>query len=251
VTNNPEPGRINETKGRQMKRLFIFAGIAAALIGTATYRAEALAPLQQIGNTVYDPNSGLEWLDLNLTAGQSYNSVLNGWNGYTTTMGFQFATRDQVIQLFGDAGASYYGTPPAPTTADLQPASVLLSLLGTTLAQSDLSQSFMFYDPSTEPTLPSPAYVPSATFGVGTIFAGYPQEGFFDVPGIFPSLDYSSPEMASALVRVVPEPSTGMLAMICLCLSLLAMKGRKRDRSANARSFDSKQFALNLSKTGE
>jgi hypothetical protein len=230
------------------KQLWPLVLVCSMIIGLDNYRAKALAPLQQIGNTVYDPNSGLEWLDLNLTAGQSYDSVLNGWNGYTTTMGFQFATRDQVIQLFGDAGASYFGTPPAPTTADLQSASMLLSLLGTTLAQSDQSRSWMFYDPSTEPTLVSPAYVPSAVFGVGTIFAGYPQEGFFDVPGISASLDYSSPEMASALVRVIPEPSTGMLAIICLCLSLPAMKGKKRSRSANGHSFDSNQFALDLSK---
>lgn len=203
--------------------------VCSMAIGLAAHRAEATvyAPLQQIGDTVYDPNSGLEWLDLNLTAGQSYDSVAGGWNDYTTTMGFQFATRDQVIQLFNDSGAAYFGTPASPTTADLQSAGSLLSLLGTTLSQSGESRSWMFYNPSSEPTLPSSAYVPSAVFGVGTIFAGDPQEGFFDVPGIFPLQDYSSPEMASALVRLVPEPSTGTLAMIFLGLSLPVMKRMK------------------------
>jgi hypothetical protein len=150
-------------------------------------RAEAMAPLQQVGNTTYDPNTGLEWLDLSQTAGQSYASVLNGWNGYTTTMGFQFATRSEVIQLFEDAGAAFIGSPPSPSTADLASASLTLSLLGTTLSQSGESRSWMFYNPSTEPTPPSSAYVPSAVFGVGTVYAGFPQEGFFPVPKNHPN----------------------------------------------------------------
>lgn len=213
-----------------MKRKLWAVGLLCSIAaGFSAHPAEA-APvlgLQQMGNDTYDPNTGLEWLDLNLTAGQSYNTVLNGWNGYTTTMGYRFATRDEVIQLFDDAGASYLGTPPSPTTADLQSASLALSLLGTTLAQSGESRSWMFYDPSTEPTVP-PGDVPSAVFGVGPIFAGYPEEGFFDVPGISATMDYSSPEMASALVRVVPEPSTGMLAIIFLGLSIIGIKRVKR-----------------------
>ncbi len=211
------------------KRLWPLALVCNMAIALAITRAGAsVLAFQQIGDTVYDPNSGLEWLDLNLTAGQSYDSVSSGWGGYTTTMGFQFATRDQVIQLFDDAGATYLGTPATPTTADLAPANLLLGLLGTTLPQSGENRSWMFYDPSSEPTLPSAGYVPSAVFGVGPIFAGYPEEGFFDVPGIFPTADYASAEMASALVRVVPEPSIGMLAMLCLGLSLHAMKRRER-----------------------
>jgi hypothetical protein len=200
------------------------------VIGLGAHRAEAdvMVPLQHVGNTTYDPSTGLEWLDLSLTAGQSYASILNGWNGYTTTMGFRFATRSEVVQLFEDAGAAYIGFPPSPSTADLQSASLALSLLGATLPQSDESRSWMFYNPSTEPTLPTSAYVPSAVFGVGTVYAGYPQEGFFMVPGIFPLQDYSSPEMASALVKVVPEPSAAMYIMMGIGLSLLVTGGAKR-----------------------
>ena len=158
-------------------------------LGLSPQAAEAAAPLvlQHSGNTTYDPNTGLEWLDLNLTAGQSYNTVLNGCNGYTTLQGFRFATRNEVVQLFMDTGAAYLGYPPSPSTADLPAAALTLSLLGTTLPEANESRSWMFYDPATEPTLPTSLHVPSAVFGAGEVFAGYPQEGFFMVPGIFPT----------------------------------------------------------------
>jgi len=167
-------------------------------------------PLESRGNVTYDPNTGLEWLDLSLTAGQSYNSVLQGWNGYTTTQGFRFATRNEVIQLFTDTGATSINS----MTANNVPAARLaLSLLGTTLAMPSTDRSWMFYDPSTEPGLPTGMYVPSAVFGVWRDGLPYP-EGFFDVPGIFPLRDYGSPEMASALVKSVPIPDAGSSAML-------------------------------------
>lgn len=187
--------------------------LASVALGSSLQQVEAglPLPLQHLHNTTYDPNTGLEWLDLRLTAGQSYSNVLNGWNGYTTSKRFRFATRNEIAQLFTNAGALYLGYPPSPSTGDLPAAERTLQLLGTTLPQFSESRSWMFYDPSTESTLPSSVYVPSAVFGVGQIFAGYPQEGFFMVPGIFPTRNYSSPEMASALVRVVPAPSAVIL----------------------------------------
>lgn len=170
-------------------------------------------PLQHVGNTTYDPNTGLQWLDLNQTAGQSYDSILNGWNGFTTTAQFRFATRSEIIQLFANAGAGSLGSPTGPpNAANLQAGNLILSLLGTTLPEANGARSWMFYDPLTEPTLPTSVHIPAAVFGVGVVRAGYPQEGFFLVPGIFPTRDYSSAVMASALVRMVPEPATGMLA---------------------------------------
>lgn len=199
--------------------------LLAAGAGVPAASASTPLLLQDLGNLTYDPNTGLEWLDLSLTAGQSYNSVLNGWNGYTTTQGFRFATRNEVLQLFTDAGATSFGTPTGPVNpANLQAANLALSLLGITLAQTDEDRSWMFYVPATEPTLPNANYVPSAVFGEGVIRAGYPPEGFFMVPGIFPTVDYSAPEMASALVRVVPEPSPIVLLVAGLGLTLLVVQ---------------------------
>ncbi len=207
----------------------IFGSLLITALGFNPAIASTPLYFEPLGNTVYDPNTGLEWLDLGLTAGQSYTSVLNGWNGYTTTQGFRFATRDEIIQLFTDAGATSIGLPSGTPDADnLQAATLTLSLLGTTLAQPDEDRSWMFYDPPTEPTLPTSAYVPAVVFGVGVIRAGYPQEGFFMIPGVFPLQSYSSTEMASALVRVVPEPSPAVLIITCLGLCLFASMPTKR-----------------------
>jgi hypothetical protein len=145
--------------------------------------------------------------------------VFYGWGDYTTTGGFRFATRSEVLQLFIDAGASTIDVPPAsPTTADLPAATLALSLLGTTYTRPGESGSLMFYDPSSEPLPPLPA-VPCARISV------YPDEGLFMV-GTFAGPDYASPEMASALVRLVPEPSTTMLLAACIGLGLVVKKRR-------------------------
>jgi hypothetical protein len=177
------------------------------------------APLEDRGDHTYDPNTNLEWLDLSFTAGRSYNEVLAGWNGYTSA-GYRFATRDEVLGLFSHAGAN-----PLDAEANRQAASKTLVLLGTTLPQPDsnLSRSWMHYDPATEPALPGVLHVSTAVFGTGEIGGGtVGEQGFFNVPGLFPLRDYASPEIGSALVRVVPEPATlrllGFAAFLLCCL---------------------------------
>lgn len=210
-----------------MKTLFSLLLLGWALAGgpgSSLGAATSFFPLEDRGDTTYDPNTGLEWLDLSRTAGQSYSNVLSGWNSYTTSQGYRFATRDEVVQLFIDVGAAYIGTPSfSGESANLPAATQALSLLGTTLAQTDLQRSWMFYAPGTEPTLPSPPYVPAAVFGAGVVYAGSSEQGFFLVPGLFPLQTYASSELASALVRAVPEPSTTALVWACL-LVLVGVK---------------------------
>jgi len=52
----------------------------------------------------YDSNTGISWLDLTATVGQRYNAVLSGYGGFTTNLGFRFATVDKLAQLRTDAG---------------------------------------------------------------------------------------------------------------------------------------------------
>ncbi len=182
-----------------------------------------LTPLEDRGNTTYDPNTGLEWLDLRLTAGRSYQSILNGWQGYTTSDGYRFATRNEIQQLFMDAGATPVGS--GWNSSDTAAARYLLSLLGITLSVTSADRSWMFFDPSTDPSLPGPSYVPSAVFGIWRAYDG--DQAIFTVPGITVSKDYSSSEMASALVRVVPEPSTWVLFATALGINLLAVRRRR------------------------
>ncbi|MDD2734275.1 MAG: PEP-CTERM sorting domain-containing protein [Desulfuromonadaceae bacterium] len=56
------------------------------------------------GLLTHDSSTGLSWLDLTATTGISYNDVLAGSGGYTTTLGFRYATAHEVGQLFFDAG---------------------------------------------------------------------------------------------------------------------------------------------------
>lgn len=194
-----------------------------AILGLSPAFASTFSALEDRGNTTYDPNTGLEWLDLGLTAGQSYQSIQNGWNGYATSEGFRFATRNEILQLFMHAGATAVNSGWNPS--DTEAASHLLSLVGTTLSLTGLDRSWMFYDASTEPALPTSSHVPSAVFGVWRAPGG--DQGNFLAPGIFPLQDYSSGEMASALVRVVPEPSTWMLCITALGVSLFVVRRRR------------------------
>jgi len=221
----PGGGNCVEVQSGIMKKylLPILPGLlVVASLASSPAFAVTLSPLENKGNTTYDPNTGLEWLDLRLTAGQSYQSIRNGWNGYTTSEGFRFATRNEILQLYLDAGATAVNSGWNSSNADA--ASRLLSLVGTTLSLTDLDRSWMFYDPSTEPSLPTSSYVPSAVFGVWKAQGG--DQGTFLAPGIFPLLDYSSPEMASALVRAVPEPSSWKTLIATLGVGLFAARRR-------------------------
>lgn len=55
-----------------------------------------------------DTDTGLEWLDLTLTLGQSYNNVAGGFGGFTG-MGFSFAKQSQVVELVSSAGLDVIG----------------------------------------------------------------------------------------------------------------------------------------------
>lgn len=59
----------------------------------------AHANLIDRGIFTYDNRSKLDWLDLSILAGVSYQSVLNGYDGYTTS-GWRYATTSEVLDLF-------------------------------------------------------------------------------------------------------------------------------------------------------
>ncbi len=145
--------------------------------------------------------------------------------------GFRLATRNEVLQLFHDPGAS--GMVSGWNPSDAPAASQLLSLAGTTLPQLDLDRSWMFYDASTEPSLPASSYVLAAVFGIRRAQGG--DQGTFTIPGIFPLRDYSSGEMASAMVRVVPEPSVSLLFLIAVSVTLASPAALHSRSSAGAR----------------
>jgi len=105
-------------------------GLVVAGIATA---AQAV-PLVDEGINTFDPNTGLRWLDVTATVGMSYGAVLG--STYVTDLGYQFATADQLIELYDNAGGDgdYYLTASGPRSKaeNYQPAILLLSLMGCT-----------------------------------------------------------------------------------------------------------------------
>lgn len=63
----------------------------------------------------YDTDTNLQWLNLTATAGRSYNEVMGGFGGFTTTHGFQYADGAQISDLRLHAGITKGLTEPALT----------------------------------------------------------------------------------------------------------------------------------------
>ncbi|MDB6131818.1 MAG: hypothetical protein JWM59_61 [Verrucomicrobiales bacterium] len=206
-------------------RIFISTSLlAAAVIILSPADAKSALALVDQGDTTFDPNTGLIWLDLSFTQGQSYNAILNGAGNFTTSLSYRFATAAEVKQLFLNAGAISLGNPPAP--GNLPAAHQAVTLLGSTFSTLDGNRSWMFYDHVSDPQPYSPNHVSSAVFGEGFTGGGHiGWDGFFLTPGMYAERDYSSPELASALVKAVPEPSLPLL--LCVGTALL-LAGRKR-----------------------
>jgi hypothetical protein len=61
------------------------------------------------GLITYDSGTELSWLDLTATVGQGYNEVAGGFGGFTTALGFRYATAVEVGRLFSDAGVAQGG----------------------------------------------------------------------------------------------------------------------------------------------
>lgn len=201
--------------------------LTAAAFALLPMKARSALSLIDQGDTTFDPNTGLVWLDLKFTQGLSYNAVLGGEGSFTTSLGYRFATANEVEQLFLHAGAPSIGFPVNPPVSIAVPAAQnALALLGCTLSLAATDRSWMLYDPASDPALPTEQHVPTAVFGEGEIGGGYPdREGFFLIPGLYEDRDRAYPEIGSALVKLVPEPASPLL----FCLgTALTLAGRKR-----------------------
>lgn len=56
------------------------------------------------GQLTYDSSTQLSWLDLTNTKWIGYDDILAGYGGYTTTLGYRYATGSEVATLLIDAG---------------------------------------------------------------------------------------------------------------------------------------------------
>jgi hypothetical protein len=92
---------------KKISIMFVLAVMLASFMSTAQailMKEDLSAPGD--GLLTYDSSTGLEWLNVTLTLNYSYNDVMAGSGGYTTILGFRYATANDLIQLFNDVGIS-------------------------------------------------------------------------------------------------------------------------------------------------
>jgi hypothetical protein len=89
-----------------MKANILHVGLAISAMVSPAYSL----PLYSTGYSTYDPQTGLEWLNLSQTQGQSYNSIVGGYGGYLAN-GWTYATTANISTLFDNAIMSVGGSP--------------------------------------------------------------------------------------------------------------------------------------------
>jgi hypothetical protein len=207
-----------------------FVAISITLLITAS---PIHAALYQTNSPTFGPNSvtvdtstQLGWLDLNESAGLTYNQVSSEMQAGEAFYGFRYATEQEVIGLYTAAGL----TPSANgDTSHYYPASspsiqLLFSLIGTTgiinghpgiIAMSGTSDSSGLYR---SPSIYSFQINGNTEYWVSGDSVNY-------------GSTYSFPELSSWLVEPVPEPSSAQLlmtAVVSWCGFKFWKPGKKR-----------------------
>lgn len=174
------------------------------------------APNDQL--VTIDSVTGLEWLDVTATQGQSYNSVAAGFGGFIQ-LGFRYATIGEVSTLYSHAGViNQDGLFHAENAAG---ALLLINLMGCTnnCNISVDSQGGLAEDEPFSPTAargPFVAIFADRSRGVAVLSAS----------SISKSQGYQ--DFGSYLVRPIPEPSIS--ALLSLGLAVLSMTRRSEDQ---------------------
>jgi hypothetical protein len=223
-----------------MRNLLAVSSIAwAATLTPFGAQAQFSASDSTLGahSLVTDSVSGLTWLNLDVTVGQTFNSVAHDLSVDPQFADFRIATRSEVVGLFYDAGfcvgaVSCGITDPARLSAG---ASFAGAFNGITHANG--SESFLGYlGGSAHPI--DPAHDVYSLYRAGT---GYDPSS----PTVSTAFDdYTSPVssqsapdtgtwlVAKTVVSPVPEPSAWALMLAGIAAVALVFKRRTRSRDA-------------------
>jgi hypothetical protein len=163
-----------------------------------------------------DTDTGLDWLDLNLTLNLSYDEVAADI-GVGLPAGFRYATESEVIALFAGAGV------PVPSISDSTAytnAIALMDLLGCTGFLCDTSTEFI------TGTMELDAFDPLNSVTL-QVLINHTQSNV-NATMLLPSpKDSATGEAGNFLVRAIPEPGTAAL----LGGGLLCLAAARRRRS--------------------
>lgn len=228
-----------------------FAVVSALLFATDT----ANAAIIQHGTYFTDTTNGLEWLNNTPLAGLSYNTVLNGFGGYTTA-GWRFATGAELKSFV----TSYVGVPALPdpndwryvfnNTADAYYSAYSLSqLLGVNVnfGVPGIPATSYYYHSGYVPTdgefsgIATQAYYDNgegraAVFLLGAyrnFVSPFPLTGVIQLYPNFAVKEYATGiNVSSVLVRDIPAPARTVAepatySLLLAGLGLLALKRRK------------------------
>ena len=174
-----------------------------------------------------DTDTNLQWLNLTATAGRSYNEVMGGFGGFTTTHGFEYADGGQITELCGHAGITKGLTEPAltPSPNDAK------NHYGTEALQNLMNGKFLIGSVvHSRGIMKPPAPPPNvSSFILGTIHTylnlSNVSASHTDSEGPTANPQVGDPEIGSYLVRVRPA-----------AVSAKKSSGKRTVRSTKSRS---------------
>jgi len=207
---------------------------ALLLVFFATFAPPAAATLISVdgGNVTRDTSSGLDWLDLTLTAGLSYNEILAGAGGWLDA-GWRYATGSELCSMVRSEGFTFLdqfnSCPGIPGYINA----------GIGARNQEWPEGYFFG--VTEPvfgqiigqfddeTINAADAVGLGAFGPRVV-TSFGTRGMVTILGDYFDSNTGAPDRGSFLVRPVPEPATGTL--LGLALFGLAADRKRRQRRA-------------------